>query len=119
MLIPGSPIPIGWTSGWLLTSRIAWQFTTSRDTTPCEMFLGAGGKRRVLWRLFQKMLHVRSPFDVISTDASLIRGSHGRMPSRADDYPVLLTSWPLDVASQIAMTDVKEIMLKRLVAGQS
>lgn len=82
---------------------------------PVEMFLGPGGKARVLFRLAQKILHVRAPFDVISLDASKPRGSHGRIPEDIDDHPVLLTSWPVEAEQRIPMTALKGLFLKRLL----
>ena len=83
---------------------------------PVEMFLREGpmnGKLRVFWRLFQKMLGIRAPFDVVSLDATRIRGSHGRLPERNEDHPVLMTTWGDDPTS-IAMIDVKTLLLNRL-----
>ncbi len=49
---------------------------------PCELFLNpkltfASG--RIAWRLFQRKLGMRALLDVIPLDASLVRGSHGRV----------------------------------------
>lgn len=85
---------------------------------PVEMFLREGplnGKLRVALRLVQKLLRIRAPFDVVSLNADRIRGSHGRLPDRRDDSPVLLTSWELDAPETIPMTDVKPLLLARLV----
>ena len=85
---------------------------------PGEMFLRDGwwnGQARVAWRLLQKSLGFRAPFDVVTLDASRIRGSHGRLPDRPDDAPVCLTSWPLEVEDEIPMTDVKDLLLARLL----
>ncbi len=82
---------------------------------PCEMFLGEGGKLRVLWRLLQKQLGFRAPFDVVSLDASQIRGSHGRLPQREEDHPVLITTWPLNVEAALPMAEVKRTFLSRLL----
>lgn len=85
---------------------------------PCEMFLGPGGKRRVITRLLQTKLGFRVPFDVISLDTSQIRGSHGRLPDREADRPVLLTSWDLRLPDTIPMTDVKQLVIDRLLANR-
>ena len=84
---------------------------------PAEMFLRDGlwgGKARVLWRLMQKNLGLRAPFDVVSLDANKIRGSHGRLPDQMADRPVLLTSWPLRSDHEhLPMTRVKSLLLDR------
>ncbi|MCA9052233.1 MAG: hypothetical protein KDA75_00275, partial [Planctomycetaceae bacterium] len=66
------------------------------------------------WRVLQSKLGIRAPFDVISLDATKIRGSHGRLPDNESDRPVLLTSWTHDADEHIHMTDVKELLLQRL-----
>jgi predicted AlkP superfamily pyrophosphatase or phosphodiesterase len=84
---------------------------------PAEMFLRSGllqGKLRLYWRLMQKSLQIRSPFDIVDLDASRIKGSHGRLPDRAEDRPVLLTSWELKTdAEHLPMTDVRSLLLDR------
>ena len=80
---------------------------------PVEMFLGSGGKFRAMRRLLQSKLGFRVPLDVISTDAGLIRGSHGRLPHHTDDSPVILTDWQLS-DSEFHMSDVKQIVLNQM-----
>lgn len=85
---------------------------------PAEMFFDTGplnGKLKAYWRFLQKTLHIRAPFDVISLDASRIRGSHGRLPDSEKDRPVLLTSWELNSDQNIPMTQLKELFLERLL----
>ena len=48
---------------------------------------------------------------MIGTDASLVRGSHGRLPGRAEDGPVLLTSDSRSRSDHVAMTDVRDLLL--------
>jgi len=49
---------------------------------------------------------------VISLDASLVRGSHGRPTDHADDGPLFITTRPelLD-AGPVAAVDVKNLLL--------
>lgn len=82
---------------------------------PVEMFLGAGGKRRLIRRLAQSRLGFRVPFDVISLDAGLIHGSHGRMPDDPLDGPLLLTSWSHAAAGTLPMQNVKSLLLDQLL----
>jgi predicted AlkP superfamily pyrophosphatase or phosphodiesterase len=64
---------------------------------PCELFLDptiALPKLHVARRLAQKKLGMRYLMDVIPLDATLVRGSHGRMPERAEEGPIFLCSEP-------------------------
>jgi predicted AlkP superfamily pyrophosphatase or phosphodiesterase len=62
---------------------------------PCELFVDPRlrfPKLRVARRLAQKKLGMRYLMDVIPLDASLVRGSHGRLPDDPLDGPVFLSS---------------------------
>jgi hypothetical protein len=62
---------------------------------PVELFLDPALpliKPRIAWRLLQKRLGFRMLMDVIPLDASLVKGSHGRRPTRTDEWPVLISS---------------------------
>ncbi|MFT4540131.1 MAG: putative AlkP superfamily pyrophosphatase or phosphodiesterase [Planctomycetota bacterium] len=88
---------------------------------PCEMFLNPElrfPKLRVARRLAQKFSGMRYLMDVIPTDASLVRGSHGRLPEDPLDGPVFLCSQPFDECGGdpqqdgvVAMESVKERVL--------
>jgi len=64
--------------------------------------------------MLQKVLGLRAPFDVISGDASLVRGSHGRIPAGDEQRPVLLTSWPADPTGVSRLQDVMSLLLHAL-----
>ncbi len=83
---------------------------------PAELFLAPGlaGRARIALRLAQKILRIRAPFDVISLNPSRVRGSHGRLPAKAEDGAVLLTSWRRSGEGVMPMTDVKGILLERM-----
>ena len=69
---------------------------------------------RVVWRLLQKKLGFRYSMDVIGLDASVVKGSHGRLPSpgrEAKEGPVLICSNRSIERETVAMTDVKEMLL--------
>ncbi len=60
---------------------------------PVELFLDpelSVPKLRLAWKLLRKKLGFRTLMDVISLDASLVRGSHGTCPTREDEWPVLI-----------------------------
>ena len=60
---------------------------------PAELFIDPG-LRWPRWRvakfLLQKKLGFRALLDVIPLDATLVRGSHGRVPENRQEHPVLL-----------------------------
>jgi predicted AlkP superfamily pyrophosphatase or phosphodiesterase len=64
---------------------------------PCELFLDPGlalAKLHVARRLLQRALGMRYLMDVIPLDASIVRGSHGRIPDDPLDGPVFVCSRP-------------------------
>ena len=82
---------------------------------PRELFLAKGwrgSKPRIALKLLAKKLGMRSPLDVISTDAGLVRGSHGRTPSMGATSPIIIP--PMNVAKPIDIipaTSFKELAL--------
>jgi hypothetical protein len=71
-------------------------------------------KLRVARRLAQKMMGFRYYMDVIGLDASVVKGSHGLLPRagrEASDGPVFISSSRRIERDQIAMTDVKSMLL--------
>ncbi|HVV00858.1 MAG TPA: alkaline phosphatase family protein [Verrucomicrobiae bacterium] len=61
---------------------------------PAELFLDPAlksPKLKIARRLLQKKLGFRMLMDVIPLDATLVKGSHGRIPENPADYPVLIT----------------------------
>ncbi len=83
---------------------------------PTELFLAPGvwGKLHLAKRIMQSKLGIRAPFDVISTDASMVHGSHGRMPQTDKTRPLLISSWSTELDDVTPMQDVKSILLRRL-----
>lgn len=72
-------------------------------------------KLRVARRLAQKQLGLRYYMDVIGLDAGVVKGSHGRLaaPGReATEGAVFLSSSKAIERDAIAMTDVKDLLLK-------
>jgi predicted AlkP superfamily pyrophosphatase or phosphodiesterase len=84
---------------------------------PAELLLDpllALPKLRVARRLAQKKLGFRYLMDVIGLDASIVRGSHGRLPQpgrEADEGPVLICSSRAAQRDRMALTDVKDFCL--------
>lgn len=85
---------------------------------PVELFVDPTlklPKLRVARRLAQKLLGFRYYMDVIGLDASIVKGSHGRLPdpgAEDRDGPVFISSSKSIETDSIAMTDVKELLLK-------
>lgn len=80
---------------------------------PAELLWAPGwqGKLKVGWRLLQKSLGLRAPFDLIRRDPAAIRGAHGRVPTTDATRPVLITSWPVDAAVPVPMESVRSLLL--------
>ena len=68
---------------------------------------------KVAWFLLKKKLGFRALLEVIPQDASLVRGSHGRVPEDSLDWPVLIGPAGGAAPTQLASTDV----YARIVAG--
>ena len=82
---------------------------------PAELFLDPDlrwPRWRVASRLIQRKLGMRSLLDVISTDPSMVRGSHGRLPASEDHGPVLLRSWGAEEAAVMASSVHDEILAR-------
>jgi predicted AlkP superfamily pyrophosphatase or phosphodiesterase len=65
------------------------------------------------WRLAKRKLGFRTLLDVIPLDTGLVKGSHGRMPDRTDDGPVVISSVGLPDGA-IAATAIKQLVLDHL-----
>ena len=82
---------------------------------PCELFLDPEivvPKLKIGWTLAKKLLGFRYLMDVIPLDASLVKGSHGRVTDRADEGPLFMTTEPklLDNSS-ITARQVYDLLL--------
>jgi predicted AlkP superfamily pyrophosphatase or phosphodiesterase len=87
---------------------------------PVELFLNPQlpfPKLKIAWRLLQKKLGFRMLMDVIPLDATLVKGSHGRVPENKKDWPVFITSqseWLS--APQLDSTDVAGVLQRHCAA---
>ena len=69
---------------------------------------------RVAGRLLKKMLGMRYYMDVIGLDASIVKGSHGRLPAagrESQEGPVLIGSSTSIARDSVEMTEVKQLLL--------
>lgn len=84
---------------------------------PAELFVDpkiAFPKLRVAKNLAKKLLGFRYLMDVIPTDPSMVRGTHGRLYGDDDVGPVFLCSDRRLQRDRVAATDVKELCLRML-----
>ncbi|MFH0944608.1 MAG: alkaline phosphatase family protein [Planctomycetota bacterium] len=84
---------------------------------PVELFLDPKirlPKLKVAGALLKKRLGMRYLLDVISLDASLVKGSHGRLPDREDEGPVLICSRKRLARDRFSATDVRPLLLDLL-----
>lgn len=69
-------------------------------------------KLKVGWMLLRKAAGFRYLMDVIPLDASLVRGSPGRLPESPEAGPVLISSEAgLMTGDVVRATDVKPLLL--------
>ena len=84
---------------------------------PVELFLDPARpfvKGRILLNLLKKKLGIRMLMDVIPLDATLVKGSHGTLPSSQDDWALLLGDFPAPANGEYhEATDVHGHLLER------
>jgi predicted AlkP superfamily pyrophosphatase or phosphodiesterase len=89
---------------------------------PVELFLDPKlccVKARIAWRLLKKKFGFRMLMDVIPLNASLVKGSHGIVPAKESDYPLVIVDRPEVLPrSRLAATDVYEL-IRRVVGGNA
>jgi predicted AlkP superfamily pyrophosphatase or phosphodiesterase len=82
---------------------------------PVELFIDPNirfPKLAVGWRLAKRALGFRVLMDVIPLDASLVKGSHGRLTDDSADGPLFISSEPKLVRDEpIAATAVRDLIL--------
>lgn len=88
---------------------------------PVELFVDPAIRipmAKIGMKLLKKKLGFRMLMDLIPLDASLVQGSHGRIPPSTLEYPLLLADSPaLLTATALNSTDVCDV-IKRAVLGQ-
>ncbi len=89
---------------------------------PVELFIDPTlrlPKFRIARRLLQKKLGFRMFMDVIGLDATLPKGSHGRVTDKAEEGPLFIASDAGYLpASAVAATDVKTLILRHVFGDQ-
>jgi predicted AlkP superfamily pyrophosphatase or phosphodiesterase len=87
---------------------------------PAELFLDPADrwvKARAASALARKAVGLRYTLSVVPLDASVVRGSHGRLPDDAADAPLLLSGAAGAFDDRVAATDVKDILLRLAEVG--
>ncbi|NJC27977.1 alkaline phosphatase family protein [Neolewinella antarctica] len=88
---------------------------------PVEMFVDPNDKLivpKIVSKLMRKKMGFRTVMDVIPLDATLVRGSHGRIPEDADDHPVFITNSPgIPLAAKLAATQVAALLKEHVSLG--
>jgi predicted AlkP superfamily pyrophosphatase or phosphodiesterase len=64
--------------------------------------------------LRSKVFNLRTLLDVIGLDASVVKGSHGRITEKPEHGPLIISSAPQLVPKSVAATGVKQIVLDHL-----
>lgn len=81
---------------------------------PVEMFMTS--KLRAGYKLLRKKVGLRYVMDVIPLDPTLVKGSHGRVGTRSEFQPVLISDKPGQ--EQFAATDVYSVIWDTLVSSK-
>ncbi len=87
---------------------------------PVELFLDpaiAFPQLTIAWALAKKSLGFRTLMRFISTDAGLVRGSHGRLPAVAAEGPVFVCTDASIARDRLAMHDVRDVLLDLVARG--
>jgi hypothetical protein len=71
---------------------------------------------KVIGKLLKKKLGFRTVMNIIPIDATLIKGSHGRIPDDLADYPILISSNNTSVKEHvIEAIDVYKIIENQVI----
>jgi len=84
---------------------------------PVELFIDpkiSAPKLRIVSRLLKKKLGFRYYMDVVGLDATIVKGTHGRLPTpgrEEAEAPLFIASSKAIERDRIRMTDVKQLLL--------
>ena len=87
---------------------------------PVELFLDPTirfPRLKIAATLARKMLGFRTLLDVIGTDATLVRGSHGRLPACPAEGPVFLCTDASAAREHLAMHEIRDTLLDLVDQG--
>ena len=81
---------------------------------PLELFVNPNitwPKLHIGRRLLKKILGFRYYMDVIGTDTTMLKGSHGRLPSTPDFGPMCLSSSKIGASDHMEMQNIQSLIL--------
>jgi predicted AlkP superfamily pyrophosphatase or phosphodiesterase len=84
---------------------------------PVELFINPklfAPKVRIAWKVLVRKLGFRTLLNVIGTDASLVRGSHGLLPTSRETGPLLIADRDILDRDSLDATEVHGILLSAL-----
>jgi predicted AlkP superfamily pyrophosphatase or phosphodiesterase len=87
---------------------------------PAELFFDPEDrlvKAKAALTLGRKMAGLRYAMKVVPLDPAPVRGTHGRLPARDQDAPVVLTNRPDVLGERIAAADVRDLLLDLVGLG--
>ena len=88
---------------------------------PVELFFNPAlpaVKLKLAWTLLKKTLGFRYLMDVVSLDATLVKGSHGRLPEDPRTGPVFISTDPARLPeAAVDAIDVKRLILDHIFAN--
>jgi predicted AlkP superfamily pyrophosphatase or phosphodiesterase len=87
---------------------------------PVELFVDpaiAVPALKVGWTLLKKALGFRYLMDAIPLDATLVRGSHGRLTDDPLDGPVILSSERGLIGAQVKATEVRDVIVEHVLGA--
>jgi predicted AlkP superfamily pyrophosphatase or phosphodiesterase len=82
---------------------------------PAELFLDPEDrwvKARAAAGLVRKKVGLRYAMNVVPIDPSPVRGTHGRLPARPEEGPVLICSDPAVKRDRVEATDVRDLLVE-------
>ncbi len=106
-----------------LDDRVAPDFARTVDIhrkpgyDPAELFVDPAllfPRLKIAVTLAKKALGFRYLMNVIPLEATLVRGSHGRVTDRLEDGPVIISSERGTVGGPVESTAIRDLMLSHL-----
>ncbi len=88
---------------------------------PVEMFADPSIKflmPKVALKVLKKKLGFRMLMDIIPLDATLVKGSHGRIPEDKGEWPLLISNADYNLPAQLQATEVYDVLWKHLQVDQ-
>jgi hypothetical protein len=84
---------------------------------PVELFLDPAKpmvKARIAGKVAARKLGFRNLLDVIPLDASLVKGSHGLLPAKTDEGPLVIGSDPALAAAAFDQSAIRDLALRAM-----